>query len=209
MSDWLKVGIIILVIVLIVGVVYAWINTTDDLEAVIAGQSAFYEVPVEDYQPRKTGGWDETVPKDAYDMTSQRKQRGSHQQWMGQTCSGSGSKRTCTNNYITIPDYDTWVDYTVDRWQVIRIATAAYQSEKDDLKCPNPDVKEDAVVKHGSQRALPCVKHYSVRVVAAEKPYTCPVNSDIWFAMDIGTKWSMKVGKFTGTPWCDTLGDDK
>lgn len=208
MADWLKLAIIIVVVFLIAVGVYVWINTTDDLEVVVVSQAAFYEVPVEDYQPRKTGGWDETVPSDAYDMTSQRKQRGSHQQYSGQSCSGSGSKRTCTSLYITVPDFDTWVDYTVDRWQVIRIATAAYQSSTDDLKCPNPDVKEDVIIKHGSQRALPCVKHYSVNVIAADKPYTCPVESDLWFAMRPDTKWSMKVGKFTGTPWCDTLGDE-
>lgn len=206
MNDLMKLAVGAAVLGLIALGVYLWVSTADVHSVTVTAQEAFYEVPVEDYQPRKTGGWDETVPGDAYDMTSHLKKRGSHQEYMGETCYGSGSKRTCTNNYMTVPDFDTWVDYTVDRWQVIRIATAAYHSDKDDLQCPNPDVKEDTVVKHGSQRALPCVKQYSVNVIAADKTYSCPVNSDMWFAMDKGTSWSMKIGKFTGAPWCDTLG---
>lgn len=185
--------------------VYLWFSTADTHEVEVTAQEAFYEVPVEDYQPRKAGGWDETVPSDAYDKTSYSKQRGSHQQFSGQTCVKIGKTNSCTNNYITIPDYDTWVDYTVDRWQVIRTATAAYHSSKDALICPDPDVKEDAVIKYGSQRAQPCIKHYSVTLKDADRAYSCDVNSDVWFALPAGTVLHLKVGRFTQTPWCDTI----
>lgn len=194
MSDAVKVTIGAGVILALGIGVYLWFSTADVHKVKVTAQEAFYEVPVEDYQPRQASGWDETVPGDAYNKSSYSRKR-------SETCSKIGKVSVCS------PNYDTWVEYTVDRWQVIRVATAAYHSAKDDLKCPNPDVKEDAVIKYGSQRATPCIKHYSVTLKDADRGYSCGVNSDVWFAMPEGTVLHLKVGRYTQTPWCDTLGE--
>jgi hypothetical protein len=195
-SDLMKLAIGAAVLGLIVLGVYVWTSTTDVHSVTVTAQEAFYEVPVEDYQPRQLSGWDETVPSDAYNRSESRRKR-------SETCNKIGKVNVCSSNY------DTWVSYTADRWQLIRIATAAYHSAEENLQCPNPDVKEDVVVKHGSQRALPCVKNYSVGLQDGDKSYSCAANSDAWFDMPIGTKLSVKVGRFTQVPWCDTLGGDE
>jgi hypothetical protein len=203
-------GIILILIAIVVAVgifIYFWVFTSEDKTLVITAQEAFYQVPVEDYQPRQKGGWDETVPADAYNQNAYSKQRGSHQVYTGQTCTGSGKDETCHSNYISVPDYDTWVNYTVNRWEVKRIATAAYHSSKENLLCPDPDVYEDSPenIHFGSQRATLCLKAYSVTMELEGEKWSCPVKSDDWFTMPIEKVVTMKVGTYTRAPWCDTL----
>lgn len=195
MADWQKLAIIGLVILAIGCGIYMWFSTSDEVEVVVVAQSAVYEVPVQDFQARHYEGWIGSVPADAYDRTEERRKS-------GQTCTKIGKITTCTNRY------NTWVKFTADRWAWIRNEVAYYDSPQDDLQCPDPKLG-GAIEGYGSQRALPCVKRYSVDVIAADKPFTCHVESDLWFAMKPDTKWAMKVGKFTGTPWCDTLGGNK
>lgn len=178
------------------------INATEEHTVTLTSRLAVYTVPVEDYQPRQTGGWDETVPPDAYNRSAYEKQRGDHDIYIGDSCSGSGDDRRCSPMYQTVKDYDTWVDYTVDRWQWKRSVVNQFTSTEDTLVCPNPDVRPDCE-GYGCERALACEMSYSISLKDTNGAWDCSVSLDQWLHMS--GQYTLTVRRFFNQPYCDLL----
>jgi len=99
-----------------------------------------FEVHTQVFTPTSGGNWQRNIPYDSYNRMCSMRQSGTHRTVIGQTChnehttrstqqcSTSGGvqhcqtvstpvvQRVCNNIYQYYRDYDTWCDYTVNRW---------------------------------------------------------------------------------------------
>jgi hypothetical protein len=161
------------------------------------------EIQVQDYQPRPYAGWDETVPTDAYDITCRTRQRSSHRVSMGETCTGTGSRRTCTTDYVTIPDYDQWCEYTADRWGYKRSLISEGQAEIPAWAAVDVTPCEG----YGCEREADHLERYNTYLAdqSTGDVYTCAYEQDYWSGLRVGTVYGMDVGQVIHIPRCETL----
>ena len=199
---------------LIVGLVFSGLLTTGyivftanrSIAVAVQGRDWRREIQVENYLSRAYSGWDEQMPGDAYNRSCSRRQRGSHQQYMGQTCNKVGAQNVCTSNYITIADYDDYCSWTADRWGYVRSLVA-----DGDVRpiWPSVDVTpcESNSIALGCEREGQHVQTYTVHFqdTADGRIYACSYEQDYWASFNTGELFRMDVGQFTNWPRCETV----
>ena len=210
-QDRKVLGVAVLVTLVVMGLAIAFLTTSPE-EVVVAGHTWTREILVEIFLARRYGGWRNTVPSDAYDRTCYTKQSGSHQVKTGESChevcSGTGENRTCrpscTNIYTTVIDYDTWCDYTADRWGYARSQVTSGVTRNDPPPfwatpdfTPCPDL---GCEREGSHKEL-----YRVTFEYGETAFTCPEPFADWGEYRIGDAYTLEVGTFIKIPRCETL----
>lgn len=211
-KDWIIVGVVALVMACIVGAVYA-ITYRKSASGQVSALKWEREIEIEDFRPRTDGDWDESVPADAYNRHCYEKQRGSRQVESGshEEChdvdQGDGSfRREChtVKEYRSEPVYDTWCDYTVDRWWYARTVKAS-GSETDPPVWPTYTLATGAGL-YGKEREGS--RHETYTVIVREDDgdsHSCDFKDQAkWASYPVGTKVSLKL-YITGKPDCDTL----
>ena len=149
-------------------------------------------IAIEDFQPRARGDWQESVPFDAYNRSSSQKIRSYKQVPDGteqvavtksrpvtkirtvNTGNGGFTTETYTDyesytdyetrtKYKDVPVYDTWIDYTVDRWG----STTPARSSGNDRKpyWPETNVSSHNPVKIGDTREGARSQSYQIHLL--------------------------------------------
>lgn len=162
------------------------------------------EQQVEDFQARYYEGWDETVPTDAYSTSCNSRQRGSHRQYTGRTCTGTGSNRRCVSNYITVADYDNWCGYIVNRWDYV-YSEIAEGDLNTPIVAPEPSTRCTQVEEIGCQRYGAQIQTYSVSFVRLtdSSHFDCSFDRDFWQSLVDGNEYQMIFGTVFNESRCE------
>lgn len=191
-------------VLLALGIGVIVVFATRPVSVIVEGVDWRREIQVENYLPRRYGDWDETVPSDAYERNCYRKQRGSHQVYLGETCVGTGNNEVCTSHYMTVPDYDTWCDYTADRWGYARSLVTAGTTHNDPAPSwaaldftPCPEI--------GCEREGMHSERYQVYLSYDDVYFGCPVAFAMWGEYRRGDRYVIQIGRFLPIPRCETI----
>lgn len=162
------------------------------------------EQQIEDFQARAYEGWDETVPSDAYSVSCRRRQRGAHQQWTGQICTGTGTNRICTNQYITVPDYDDWCGYTANRWGYL--TSHVNEGELNDtILVPEPSTRCTEVEEFGCERYGQLIRTFTISFLRASdnSTFDCNYEREYWASLVDGNTYKMVFGSIFNESRCE------
>lgn len=197
-------GVAALIVVAIV--LMTW---TRDTTVAVTAHAWEREIRIEDFAPRSRGDWCDSMPGDAYRVSRSERQRGTRQVPDGETCTfrnvdrGDGTFRreeVCTTNYRSEPVYDTYCNYTVDRWEYARSAETAGADR-------NPVW---ANVRLGSdEREAGRNADYFLELRSEDRnednDYRCEVDESLWTQADEGSRWTLAVGAVAGEARCNSL----
>jgi len=193
-------GVAALIVVAIV-----LITWTRDTTVSVAAHAWEREIRIEDFAPRSRGDWCNSMPGDAYRVSRSERQRGTRQVADGETCTfrnvdrGDGTFRreeVCTTNYRSEPVYDTYCNYTVDRWEYARSAETAGANRTPvwaDLRLG------------GDERESGRDADYFLELRNENNDYRCQVDEDLWTQADEGSRWTLAIGAVAGEPRCNSL----
>ena len=200
--------------VIIAGLIFVF-TAKDSVTVTAQGHTWERTIDIEEFQQVRDGAWQSSVPGDAYNRSCSRKQSGTKRVADGQECqtvrrdNGDGTFRQvqeCQTRYREEPVYDTWCDYTVDRWLVINIAKTNGTLDN------TPDWPETSLNCAGQNR-LGCeregtrAEEYLVTFRGDEnREYHCGFSQDEWSQIPIESVWSVDVRKFDrNAADCDSL----
>ncbi len=207
---------VILIVLLVIGAVAAILALTVKRETtvVVTGHSWERVINIEEYSAVRDGSWQESVPIGAYNRTCYEKQRSTRRIPDGETCQtrrvdqGDGTfreERVCRPKYREEPVYDTWCDYTINRWVYDHSETAS----DDTLSEPYwPQVNFSCSGEQlGCQREGGREETYLLHLVGDEgRTYECPVPFEQWQSATIESVWSIEVRVVDpNAADCDTL----
>lgn len=113
------IGSAVVGITAIIWFVWFMFFATHKVNTEVTGYHWHRTMEVQDFQPRRKSDWYDH-PDDAYDVYEDYRYHYSVQVYDGQTCTGTGSSRSCVSHYHTRSVYDWWYEYTVDRWEHFR-----------------------------------------------------------------------------------------
>jgi hypothetical protein len=210
---WWAWAAIVAVVLVVIGAVVA-LTATRSASLTVVEHSWQRTINVEQYRAVDTGSWQSGVPGDAYNRRCYQRQSGSISVPDGQTCSmervdnGDGTfsqRQVCRTNYRNEPVYDTWCDFTVDRWTSSRevitegtgISPAPYWGDPR-LNCAN-------------QRRLFCereagrVEDYYFVLQSEDSRYLCSVPVAQWETVPDGTRFRANIGIITNSLDCNSL----
>jgi len=207
------VGGVIVLALIIAAIIFA-LTYRKEVSGEVTKMTWERTIDIESFEPRRDGDWDESVPGDAYNKSCQEKQRSTRQVESGshQECKdvdqGDGSfKRECetVKEYRDEPVYDTWCDYTVDRWGYARSVKANGSGREPEPSWPTYNLSSGSG-RYGKERAGAQRETYTLFVRDSDhKEHKCEFEEQsTWARYSPGTKVSLKV-TIVGTPDCDTL----
>ncbi len=200
---WIAVAVAIILVVL------AAIFTTHPITVKVIGQQWGREQKIENYEPRRNGDWHEMVPSDAYNMTCYTKQRSTRQVKSGEDCetktdSDGDTRRVCKDKYRSEPVYDTYCDYTVDRWQYARSQNVGGTDRRTPFYWPTPDFVACAGT-YGCERLDGRNESYVISFSGDSHTLSCPVAQEMWLEYKAGDAYTLDIGTFIQIPRCETL----
>lgn len=206
------IGLIALAAIIVIGVLVA-LFWRRDTGAYVTGHAWERVIEVEEFGPRASGDWCDSMPGDAYNISRSERQRDTRQVPDGEDCrtvrsdngDGTFSERTeCTTRYRSEPVYDTFCSYTINRWAYERSVRAQGDSLADQPVWPDLNLRQTGTCI-GCEREGRRSETYRVMLRAGENTYTCDVPFDRWQSMGIETNWNLAVGVVTGQPDCGSL----
>jgi hypothetical protein len=132
-------------VVAVIAVIFLLFRTWN-AEFMVVGHRWERTIRIQEYAAVREGSWDEAVPISSYNRTCYDRQRGSRQVDTGQQrCTnvqvdnGDGTfsqRQQCSPIYRDEPVYDTWCDYTIERWADVQPAVAQGSSIGDAPRWP-------------------------------------------------------------------------
>ena len=213
LPTWAMIGLVALVVIIVGGVLAALLWKREEA-FYVTGHTWERAIEIEQYRPRYESAWCDSMPLDAYGISSEQRQRGSRQVPDGEDCrvvrsdQGDGTfvERTeCTPRYRDEPIYDDYCTYSVNRWGYERAVRAQGSSLDDPLVWPQTDIRRTGTCL-GCEREGRRLETFSVTLRAGDdKTYTCAVPFDRWQTMPVESTWKMDVGVITGQPDCRSL----
>lgn len=189
------IGAGVLVTIGVIITVWALFFATHRQEVTITDFYWHRQMEVQDFQPRRRGDWYGT-PDDAYDVSSSYLYHYTRQVYDGETCTDTGTSRSCTSNYHSEAVYDWWYDYTVDRWEFSEwLATSAQNHTP--LWAPIENEHFDTTPVFGHRR-LSGVRKESYTVyfkTKSGKVYQTRTNERRWKSVEIGQSANLNLNR--------------
>lgn len=206
-------------VLVIVGVVLAAIagffflfSQTERVSVQVQAHEWQREIRIEEYKAVREGAWRESVPISAYRETCSQRQRGTERIPDGQDCrtvrsdNGDGTfseRQECTTRYREEPVYDTWCDYTIDKWVYTRSVTTDQRSAVEpywgnvSFSCTG--------TRLGCEREAGRDETYTLVFLDEGDVYRCNYDRAQWDSVNDGSIWSLEVRTFVGGAVCDSL----
>jgi hypothetical protein len=153
------------------------------------------------------------MPADAYSVRRSERQRDTRRVQDGESCSiqrvdnGDGTfreQRVCEPVYREEPVYDTYCDFTVNRWVPAREVTASGSSVSETPYWPEPRFTCSGTVL-GCEREGGRREAYTVLLRAEDQELTCSVSQAAWQHVRLEQTFALQVGVLTGVPDCAPL----
>lgn len=206
-------------VVVLIGVVIFLLFRTWNASFTVIGHRWERTISIQEFSAVREGSWDELVPVGAYRATCYERQRGSRQVDTGrESCTnirvdnGDGTfsqRQQCSPIYRDEPVYDTWCDYTIDRWVDVQPAVARGDSLSDEPRWPSVSLNTcSGSPRLGCERESGRDEQYVVIFAegnddraAAECTFE---NEQIWRAFNLNSRWSGSK-RAVGGLLCDTL----
>ncbi len=208
-------GVGVAVIALIA--LFVWLLTPNAAQISVSGHHWERTIGIQEYTALREGSWDESVPGDSYSRSCYERQRGSRQVDTGQReCTsvqidnGDGTFRQeqqCRPIYRDEPVYDTWCDYTVDRWIDITPAVTRGTSLEDTPRWAEVRLNTCSGTRLGCQRESGRVEAYTVEFTDTNSSanYECTFDSEsLWRSYSLNSSWDAQVRRLGGLD-CDSV----
>lgn len=212
--NWVVIGVVAAIALLIVGAIVTFTWRRDTAVAIV-GHDWQRTISIEQFTPIDDVSWCDSMPNDAYRVSERREQRTTRQVADGEDCqvrrvdNGDGTfseRRECTTRYRDEPVYDDRCYYTVNRWMEARTLDSSGESLTDAPRWPLLQLAQCSGNSLGCEREAGRQENYTLTLEDAEgKPFTCPVSAEMWQAAQEGTRWNVQIGVVTGQPDCSTL----
>lgn len=210
---WVVVGIVIAVVACI-GLIAA-LTWTRPSNVVVSGHNWQREIRIEAFLPREDSAWCESVPGDAYNVSSRREQRDTRRVPDGETCqvrridNGDGTfseREECQTVYRSEPIYDDRCYFTVNRWGYLRSVTTQGTSLAQAPNWGAVRLSLNNTQGVGGEREAGRSEVYLLRLRGdGGVEYECPVNYEMWQNAGEESIWTIEIGAVTGAPDCGTL----
>jgi hypothetical protein len=205
-------GCLALVLVIIAGVlvVTQWTQTST---FTVQGHSWERTVQIEVFKSVSESGWCDSKPAAAKFVHSKSKERSTQQVPDGEICTnknvdnGDGTFRKvkeCKPKTKSVPVYDDWCTYTVDRWKNARVAKAAAKGL--DPSPSWPQVKVDGCRHLGCEREGKRSEKYQVILKDPDGgTHDCDKAQPRWSEMAVGSSWAGETTVIGGMIDCESL----
>lgn len=206
------IAIIAAVAVLVIGGIW-FLNRQREATAYVTAHTWEREIRIESYEARRDGNWCDSMPGDAYNVSRSERQRGSRQVPDGEECqtvrrdNGDGTfseRQECQTVYRSEPVYDTYCDYTVDRWGYERSVTASGGSLNEAPVWPELNLTRTGTCL-GCEREQGRRENYTVVLREGQNDYACEVSFNLWERMPIESNWKLNVNVTLGHADCESL----
>ncbi len=178
---------------------------TRDTTVAVTAHAWEREIRIEDFASRSRADWCDSMPGDAYRVSRSERQRGTRQVPDGETCTfrnvdrGDGTFRreeVCTTDYRSEPVYDSYCNYTIDRWEYARSAETAGADR-------NPTWATLRLASN--EREAERNADYYLELGNEDNDYRCRVDESLWTQADEGSRWTLAVGAVAGEARCNSL----
>ena len=206
------IGLIVAAIA-VVGVIFL-LTRTQPGTAVVTGHTWEREILIESLLPHEEGAWCDSMPSDAYSISSRSEQRETRRVQDGEICSvrrvdnGDGTfseREECQPRYREEPVYDDRCYFTVDRWGYSRSVVSAGESLAAAPYWASAQIQLASGV--GAEREAGRNQKYLLILRGdSDAVYECEVDFDFWQNANLESTWKLEVGVVSGQPRCDTLG---
>lgn len=172
------------------------------------------EIKIERLQALHDSAWCDSMPGDAYGVSSNSEVRSYRKIADGEICrteridQGDGtfsSREHCETRYREEPVYDRKCYFTVNRWRYTRSQTAT-GNDREPRYPPLQLVNPGNCL--GCEREAQRVAAYflNLTAIAAQiEPYRCETTESIWRQAEPKSQWTMKIGVLSRKIHCDTL----
>ena len=179
----------------------------------VAGHAWERSVQIEQFGPKQDAAWCDQMPSDAYAVSRREEVRDHDEVPDGQTCTtkrrdnGDGTYteyQDCKPKTKRVPVYDSKCSFTVDRWQPSRKPTVG--GDLDDARAW-PEVKLSKTGECvGCEREGRKAQTYTVRYTSVDgDTFTCDWPEAKWAGLQVGSRWTGKVGVMTKSMDCGSL----
>lgn len=204
------IGAVVAVIIILIGVTLFWKR---EAGAYVTGHEWERSIAIESLVQVDSSAWCDSMPSDAYSVTSRREQRSTNRVRDGETCEvervdqGDGTfreRRVCSPTYREEPVYDDRCYFTVDRWQETRTVDASGMSLGDAPVWPNVSLARSGTCI-GCEREGGREEHYRLVLRAGEDVVRCDVPFDVWQNAGLESTWTLQFSVVTGQPDCGSL----
>lgn len=182
-EELLVVGIAGLLVIALGVLAFFWF-TPDTRTGAITGHKWRNVIDIETFKQVRDGSWEHYVPGDAYNRNCYRKQDGT-------TCTTVNKVTVCT------PTYDTWCDYTVDRW--VKTREVVTKAEFRDDPAPwwgDPNLYHTEL--YGNEREGKRSEYRWFVVAASDSTTVCRVDQQRWESTNTGGAITLKKRKLFG-----------
>ncbi len=203
---WVVGGIGLSLVVAIVALLL-W---TEARSCEVTARSWATSVEVLRLQTLREGSWYYSVPADAREKNCYTKQSGTRKVKTGESCTtkttGSGksktTRRVCTDTYTRHPVYDTWCDYTIDRYRHQRTLTKT-GTGAEDVVWPDPGLGKDGFQEKKGDQSVAFALDFLDRGRGTR--FHCNVPERLYAQLKEGKLLRLEVGVVTGNAWCDSI----
>ncbi len=214
-SKLLAVGCLGIVVVAI-GIALLMIFWKRDAAFQVASHEWKREIVVERFGPVKDSAWCDELPSGAQGVSRHKAQRSTKKVPDGQDCHtkkvdrGNGTyveKQECKPKYKETPVYDDKCDFTLNRWEKARTASASGSSVT-----PAPSWPATSLARTGQcvgcEREGTRTETYTVHFRTPDKSDTADCtfkDAGKWASYKDGSKWKGSVSAIGGVLSCDSL----
>lgn len=204
--------LILIAVVLFGGYLVANTCSSQALNVTVEGRDWERSIQVEQRSEVQRGGWCDSVPADAGELTRERRVRSQDKVPDGETCvqkqrdNGDGTftaYEDCTPKYKSVDVYGDWCSWTGTDWFVVRTETAKGSEEPPAWPPPRIARPGDCV---GCEREGARSATHTVHLRGgADQSWACTVDEQRFGASTVGSKWHGEAGGLSGNLRCDTL----
>ena len=192
---------------------------TKSAEVLVTGHRWERSIEIQVYQAINESSWCDQVPAEAYDMRQEQRQRGTKQVQDGEDCSdvnfnnGDNTVRQeqrCEPRYRSEPTYDTYCNYTVNRW-----TNQGWNNTQGNSTDPAPSWPQISVTgceslnctRQGKQRSLN-VLIYQITSDGTIQPtkHECNYKESVWRNITVGTRHEAQFRVVGGGMDCSSVG---
>ena len=206
------IGGLMIGVLLALALILTWTRAT---LVEVVGHTWEREVAIERYGPVQRSAWCDGLPGDARVIDSFPAQRGSRQVPDGEDCAmrrqdqGDGTYREtveCRPRYRAEPVMDRRCTYVVDRWTVVRTATASGSGFDPRPRWPQPVLARQGQCD-GCERLGARTESYQVtlRELESGRTHRCRVSEPRWRMLRPDMHYQAEVGAITDALNCDSL----
>ncbi len=214
--------VVIALVLVFAGLVTALLLWSRPTELTVLDHSWQRKVDVQEYSQVSGGNWCDSIPSDAYGISRSERVREVNRIPDGEECyedcstsnsdngDGTFSQSTscstvCTTTYREEEVYDTWCDYTVDRWITVDTHTTSGEGLMPPPHWATPSVSNCASLgctRIGNKRGT-----YTVHLEDSDgRDGRCRYDQDQWAAMPVGARYEGRKRVILGSPVCKALG---